>query len=409
MRYVGWLFICNILVSVQGISQTTPEDFLITAFEDRSLNEYQAQINFLNRGTYKIPFGDEFELRYGNDELSLEDVRYQLRFRPSNPWKVRRNNALFNARKDAITLRQSLVVKKLLFDRYLMLLKYISSKNATELSKKKYQLAQNKVQLYEQAVESDLFDGSGFIDAKLEVIELLEKYEDSKVKWNHATEKIKLILGKENIEWNDFTLISLEKMEETMYNLLTSSFFNTDLQYLQKQVEVAELETSTERFDFDLGFIQTEYAPFKNNGDNELGISVGVTLPIFKNNKNQIAEQKLDEIEQQNEFNAAVHQDSLNKVLKSSFLSSYLLHHKKLLKEINTLNLDSITKNLSVSENFNPLSLLKLEEGKIKLEEIVQISHHRLLKYYLEFLNAFDALQQKPLINYLSNDLNFIR
>ncbi len=290
-----------------------------------------------------------------------------------------------------------------------MLLKYISSKNATELSKKKYQLAQNKVQLYEQAVESDLFDGSGFIDAKLEVIELLEKYEDSKVKWNHATEKIKLILGKENIEWNDFTLISLEKMEETMYNLLTSSFFNTDLQYLQKQVEVAELETSTERFDFDLGYIQAEYAPFKNNGDNELGISVGVTLPIFKNNKNQIAEQKLDEIEQQNEFNAAVHQDSLNKVLKSSFLSSYLLHHKKLLKEINALNLDSITKNLSVSENFNPLSLLKLEEGKIKLEEIVQISHHRLLKYYLEFLNAFDALQQIPLKNYLSNDLNFIR
>ena len=227
MRYAkcaGWLFICNILLCVQGISQSTPEDFLITAFEDRSLNEYQAQINFLNRRTYKISFGDEFELRYGNDELSLKDVRYQLRFRPSNPWKIRRNNALFNARKEAIILWQSLVFKKILFDRYLMLLEYNSIKNTTELSQKKYQLAQNKVQLYEQAVESDLFDGSEFIDAKLEAIELLEKYEDIRVKWNHATEKIKLILGKENIEWNDFTLISLEKIEQTMHNLLTSSF-----------------------------------------------------------------------------------------------------------------------------------------------------------------------------------------
>ena len=71
--------------------------------------------------------------------------------------------------------------------------------------------------------------------------------------------------------------------------------------------------------------------------------------------------------------------------------------------------MDTITKNLSVSENYNPLSLLKLKEGKIKLEEIVQNSHHRLLKYYLEFLNAFDALQQIPLKNYLSNGLNFIR
>ena len=65
----GFLYI--IYYCVQGISQSTPEDFLITAFEDRSLNEYQAQINFLNRRTYKIPLGDEFELRYSNDELSL--------------------------------------------------------------------------------------------------------------------------------------------------------------------------------------------------------------------------------------------------------------------------------------------------------------------------------------------------
>lgn len=404
---IAFIFLI-LTVGTDAKSQSTPNDFLLTAFEDPNLVEYQSQIDFLERRSYRIPFGDEIEVRYSNDERTLNDSRYQLRFRPSNPWKIRRNNALFNARKESISLRQTLEFKEALMDRYSLIVDYLSSKKYVELSKSKFELSQRKVQLFEQAVQSDLFDARDYVEAKLEVIENLEKYDDQLVEFNQIIENISLILGSEGIEWDDFEVVLPDEIEQIMNNLVTSTFTNTDLQYLRQQVEVARLETSTEQSDFDIGFIQTEYAPYKNNGENELGFSFGITIPIFKNNKDQIADRILDEIEHQNEFQAMAYQDSLNKVLETNFLSNYISHHHQLLKEIERLNIESMTSNLAISEDFNPVTLLELEEGKLKLEEIVHRSHMRLLERYLGFLFAFDALQQIPLLNYLSNDLSFI-
>ncbi len=407
-RHGIWLIFFSLIVHPEAKSQNSPNDFLLTAFEDPNLIEYQNQIKFLEPRNYRIPFGDEIEFRYGNDERTLSDSRYQLRFRPSNPWKIRRNNALFNARKEAISMRQSLEFKEALLNRYVLILEYLATQKEIELSKSKFELSQRKVQLFEQTIQSDLFDARDYVDAKLEAIELLEEYDEDRVEWNQVAERIKLILGTDSIAWSDFDLISPTRVEERMNELVSSTFQNSELQYLKQQVEVAQLETSTERSDFDLGFVQTEYAPFKNNGDNEVGFSFGFTLPIFRNNKDQIAERILDEIEQESEFKAVAYRDSLNKVLETNFLSDYLIHHKKLLAEIENLNIESMTSNLAVSENFNPITLLELEEGKLKLKEIVLRSHQRLLEHYLDFLFAFDALQQLPLQNYLSNDISYI-
>ncbi len=86
----------------------------------------------------------------------------------------------------------------------------------------------------------------------------------------------------------------------------------------------------------------------------------------------------------------------------------YLEHHNQLLTEIEKLNIDVLTSNLAISEDFNPIALLELEEGKLRLEELVVRSNERLLQHYLDFLFAFDALQQQPLQNYLAKDLSLI-
>ncbi|RNC84549.1 MAG: hypothetical protein ED557_06100 [Balneola sp.] len=401
--------ISSVLLIVSELSaQSSPNDFLLTAFEDPSLNEYQAQLNFLKTRNFRLPIGEEVEFRYSNDERTFEDVRYQLRFRPGNPWKIRRNNALFNARKEAISLRQSLEFKETLFERYTLMLEYLIAIQKRELSRKQLELSQRKVNLFEQSVQSDLFDARDYVDAKLETIEFLEDYDELRVEVNQAQQQIKLILVTDNVDWSEFELIAHPQIQEIMNSIITSTFDAAELAYLEQQVEVAQLETSTERADFDLGFVQAEYAPFKNNGDNELGFSFGVTIPIFRNNKDQIAERILDEIEQESEFETLAYRDSINKALESSFLTDYLEHHNQLLAEIEKLNIDVLTSNLAVSEDFDPIALLDLEEGKLRLEELVVRSNERLLQHYLDFLFAFDALQQLPLQNYLANDLSFI-
>ncbi len=259
------------LITSKSYAQSSPNDFLLTAFEDPNLIEYQAQLNFLKARNFRLPIGEEVEFRYSNDERTLEDVNYQLRFRPNNPWKIRRNNALFNAHKEAISLRQSLEFKETLFERYSLMLEYLISNQKLGLSRKQLELSQRKVDLFEQSVQSDLFDARDYVDAKLESIEFLEEYDDHRVEVNQALQTIKLILASESINWDDFELITHPHIQQVMENIITSTFDAAELAYLKQRVEVAELETSTEKADFDLGFVQAEYAPFKNNGDNELG------------------------------------------------------------------------------------------------------------------------------------------
>ena len=278
-------------------AQLSPNDFLLTAFEDPSLIEYQKKFNYLQKKNYLLPLGDELEFRYGNNEQTLEDARYQVRIRPTNPWKIRRTNALYNAQKEAISLRESIEFKEALFERYSLMIQYFIAQKQTKLSNASLTLAENKIQLFEKSIESELFNAQNYVDAKLDMIEMLERYDNHKLIEDEFIQNITFILATDDINWSDFNLISSVEIKNVMNEILLSSFSNSELTYLMKEFEIAKLETLVEKADFDIGFFQAEYAPFKNNGDNEFGISFGITVPIFKNNKDQIADRILNEIE----------------------------------------------------------------------------------------------------------------
>ncbi len=404
------IFIITLCVSFSSDveSQTTVNDFILTAFEDPNLSEYSDRLNFLEKGNYKIPLADEIEFRYSNDERTIDDSRYQLRLRASNPWKIRRNNALFNARKEELSLRQSLVYKENLFNRYELLISYYFTSKKAEISNNQLNLAQRKILLFEQLTQSELFDARDFVDAKLDLIEVLDDFDEISSEVSLIELRILQVLNAESIDWSDFELISIHQIQEVLNEVVSSTFNSTESKYLMQQVEVARLESSVEKSDFDFGFLQAEYAPFRNNGDNELGFSFGINLPIFKNNRDQIAERILDEIEIENEFEALQYSDSLNKILDSNFLSAKIKHHQLLLQEIENLDLENLSFNLAQSEGNDPIILLELEEGKLKLQEIVVRSMENLMDQYLDFLFSYDVLSQRPLKNYLSNDLTLI-
>ncbi len=386
-------------------AQSSPNDFLLTAFEDPTLIEYQKKFNYLQKKNYRLPLGDELEFRYGNNEQTLEEARYQIRIRPTNPWKIRRTNALYNAQKEAISLRESIEFKEALVERYSLMIQYFIAQKQTKLSKATLSLAKNKIQLFEKSIESDLFNAQNYVNAKLDMIEMLERYDNHKLIEEGFIQNITFILATDNLNWSDFNLISSIEIKNVMNEILLSSFSNSELTYLMKEFEIAKLETLVEKADFDIGFFQAEYAPFKNNGDNEFGISFGITVPIFKNNKDQIADRILNEIEWYSDLNAESYKDSLGKTMSFNVLSNYLAYHDILLTEMEKMNIKELSDKLASSEDFDPFITLKMEEGKLKLEQLVLRSTKRLLEYYLDFLYSHDVLQQMPLKNYLSNDL----
>lgn len=389
------------------LAQSTFHDFILTAFEDLNTSKFDAQLDFLKTRNYSIPIIDEIEIRGGNDEFNREDQQYAIRIRPSNPWKIRRNNALFNATRKELDIRRKLAFAENLRDRYALALDYIFEKRAAEIHEESFQLLQQRITVLEENQQTNLFDAKDYIEAKLELIEALVELNDSNSDLNRLEIEILSILQTTSIDWSDLELISTEKLNLHSQQVAKSMFNSTELELIAQELEVAKRELSLEKADFDLGFIQGEYSPFRDN-DSDLGLSAGITIPIFRSNKNQIAERKLDEIELRNELITEQQRDSINKVLNYNYLQQLISHHIELVKQIELLNLDSLVDQLNRIEDNNPLSLLDIQEGILKIKELKLQSEEQLLNQYLEFLEAFDAYSQSSLVNLISNSMETI-
>lgn len=410
LRIFSFIIFLGMSFSTQKVdAQNTLSDFLLTAFEDDALTVYDDQTKFLTPRNYRIPVIDDLEIRVANDELVYDDLQYAVRVNPANPWQIRRNNALFNATKKELSLRRRLEFKEALLDRYELALDFLYASEQAKLTERQLYLAKQKTSLFEENFETNLFDARDFVEAKLDQVDGVQALDGALISAARLKRKIELKLQNNEIDWSNFELLSVSQIDSLSSIIVNTSFSSTELELIAQRVEVAKREVSLERADFGLGFIQAEYAPFRNNDNSEIGFSAGISIPIFKSNKPQIAERKLDEIELENELKVGEREDSVNKILEFEYLKNLIYHHQKIEDQVEMLNLEELIENLSRSEDYDPISIIKLEEGIFKIEELLLKSRQRVFEQYLDFLFTFDALTQKPLINYLSRELEEIK
>tara|TARA_R110002096_G_scaffold97694_19_gene217819 strand:- start:21334 stop:22575 length:1242 start_codon:yes stop_codon:yes gene_type:complete len=404
LRILSLTSILIYLGSSSLYSQESFNDFLLTAFEDINLQQFDAQMNFLKKSNYSIPIIDRLEIRGGNNEFTKEDQQYAFRIRPSNPWKIRRNNALFNATKKELSIHKKLQFAENLQERYEIALDYLLEKELAEIREERFNIIKQRAQILGSNQQSNLFDPKDFVEAKLDQIESLNSIEEANSSKLYLEQQIALILQTTSFNWDNEGLISVLQIQDHSTSIAQNVLPSTELELIAQQVEVAKHEVRVEKADFNIGFFQTEYFPFRDK-NSDYGISVGLTIPLFKPNKNKIAERKLDEIELQNEYFTQQYTDSVNRILNFQYLQQMIAQHQMLEKQIDELDLDSAIDNINRIEDNNPLSLLDLKEGILKLEEVRLKSSKNILEQYLEFLKAFDALGSLPLINHLSSSL----
>ena len=399
------LFISSFLVS-DIFAQQTVADFLLTAYEDVTLNQFDSQMNFITPRNIRIPVIDEVEIRMSNDERTYEDLRYQLRLRPANPWAIRRNNALFNARKEELSAEKQLQYKENLINRYELVLEYFEQLELSSLNRTRLELLSKKSSIFMENPSSDLFDAREFAKSKIEEVEVLEELNNIQVGSNNTQMEISIWMGETEIDWKYFPLISVSSVDSIAALITSNEFTSTELEYLTRRFETAQQETRVEKSDFDIGYVQAEYAPFIDPDKTSLGFSIGLNIPIFKNNKPQIAERMLDQIRRENILIAETKIDSIEKALEYGFLLNLTEQHFQLQRDIDNLDFDNLLSNLGRSENYDPIAMLELEEAALMLDEMVIKSKYRVLEQYLDFLYTYDSIVQKPLLNYLAKDLS---
>ena len=407
IRAVLLFFITGACFNIAS-AQVTVSDFLLTAFEDSDVTGYDNQISFIKGRNYRIPWIDEVELRIGNDELIYEDVQYAFRLRPSNPWLVRRNNALFNATRKELTARQSIEFKDALVSRYEQTLRFLYLKESLFYSNQQLELNRKLADIFQQNPESGLFDPKDFVDAKLDVVNEIEQMDDLRLSFTKNQLEISSILGNSEYNWDGFSLIEIAQIDSISNHIAQVSLPSTEYKYILAQQEVARQETRKEKADFDIGFIQGEYFPFTNR-DSEFGFCAGITIPIFKKNKPQIAERTLDELELKSDLAQQQSRDSVAKLIDFEYLKSTISHFQRLQDEVETLGLQELRQTLMQSEDYDPITLIKLEIAISKLNERLIDAKYRVIDQFIDFLFTFDAPNKQPLVNYLSKSLEQIQ
>lgn len=396
------------IFSFSGVHETNAQsslsDFLLTAFEDVNTLGYENSMNFISPRNYRLPIVEDLEFRYGNNEFTNKDQQYAIRFRPGNPWKIRRNNALFNATKKELSIRKQLQYKENLEVRYELASEFLLEAKLLDIQKKNYSIIAKRVEILSNNMESSLFDAKDFVEAKLDQIDALNNQEESNVSIIRAKNQILVILQHTELNWASSSLISVSSIDSISNNIISNEISSLEIDLIAQEIEVAKKEIRLEKADFDIGFFQTEYFPYRDK-DTDYGVSFGLSIPLFKANKNQIAERKLDEIELKGELITEQYQDSVQRIIEYEYLKSLIIHHRSLITQIEQLNLEQLSKNLNQIEDNNPLTLLKLKEGALKLEELQLKSYKRVIEQYLKFLSAFNVLTKQPLTNYLSQHL----
>ncbi|MCR9250103.1 MAG: TolC family protein [bacterium] len=396
--------IISILLSTYCYAQISTDEYLLGAAEELGVLTYQEQLNYLNDKPYKLAPLRRVQFRTENDQLAEEQQEYALRIHPSNPWLVKRNNTLFESQKSILDLEANIAYKEELVKRYEDIIDYCFQKKEVELDSALLAYLKQEHEVLITITSDRNFNTDRLVDVKIESLEQLLKLEETQSQWLNTTNKIRSSINTElAISWTYDDLINPDSMKYMIDQLSNSADYSVELDLQQRKIELVKNEIAIEKSIDNLGFIQTDYNPWRNNG-NFFGVSLGITVPIFNPNKADVAERNLELMEEQSELE--LDKRKLNAEKQNLVMNFNNTHdrYQKFKNEISTLlsqeTLDAYLK----QKDQNPLKVLKIRSTKTKLDTKLLKYELELYKLYIQTLASFDVLQQLPFKNHLSSN-----
>lgn len=161
-----------------------------------------------------------------------------------------------------------------------------------------------------------------------------------------------------------------------------------------------------EKNNINFGYFQAKYEDFRIDQNRKpWSLGLGITIPVFNPNKGDMAKRQLKSIESQQELKEAKVELGKDQVRLREQLKDLIASHRKIEDKIATLNVSALAKALNTMQKSNPVAGVRFQGNLIKLEELALKLKRNILIAYTEWLASTDALQQLPLTNYLSRNL----
>lgn len=408
-KALRWILILafGFLVTIQLQAQDASlKQFLKSALDDPYYASYSKQESIFNKpNSYSLPWVQKLEFRTRNNELLDFRQQYALRFDPGNPWQIKSNQRYFKGIRSVKNLEQQLLLKELMRERYDLVVGYWMAVEKAALIEKQKDIRQQISYAMTQRSGSSDFDADQYLNNELDIISKTADWQEADFERDVARTRILQLSGTQNFSMDVAALIDVDKVKQVV-GLREESKLPTEVELLKQEIANSEQKIKTDKLNFDLGFIQGMYAPYKvDAGYNPFGISSGITIPLFNQNRDDIAREKLQIIEQQGELEQFQLREGGKSTSKAATLELHFMHYQKIDSLILGLKSRELNLSTTLANNYNPIVELKYREKLIQLDLLKVRIKREILLQYISYLDNSDKLHQRPLVNYLSKGL----
>jgi hypothetical protein len=208
------------------------------------------------------------------------------------------------------------------------------------------------------------------------------------------------------LTWNLDTVIAIDRLESVVDSLTKASLVSASVEYQKQKIEMASREYALEKANINVGFLQTEFDQRRVEQDRSpINISFGVTIPITNPNKGDMAKRKLEMIEAEYDLEEAKHESQTDRVILQENVGNLIQRYRSLQLKIDQLEKGNLIQSLSALKGGDPLIVAQYREDIVKLEMLLLKLKREIYFAYIEYLSLADNLQQQPLVNYLSQNL----
>lgn len=374
-----------------------------------AVSMFDLQVDYLNNRPYRLAPIQKLEFRTESNQLDRTRQEYALRVNPANPWELQQNNRYFKELTSSIALEKGIILKEVLIERYTLIIELVTYAGLRDLAQRKLELTQTSLSMLEKQQLSGYFDGEDYVDLKLEEMDKSVDVDEAAYETENAIRKVSSIFpeaAQAAKNWNLAEVITIEQIENLLDSLQTAVPEATSLSYYQKKIELADREYKLEKNNINLGYLQAKYEDFRiEQGRKPWSIGLGLTIPVFNPNKGDMTKRKLESIESQQELKEAKIEMDKDQVRLREQLRDLIVSHRSIEEKIKALNISSLARTLNTMQKSNPVAGVRFQGNLIKLEELALKLKQNILITYTEWLASTDALQQLPLTNYLSRNL----
>jgi hypothetical protein len=398
-----------VLYSLSIHAQVSMAEFLRSASTDVQVTSFSEQLRYLSSKPYRLSPLRETEFRMRNYELEPDQMRYALRFSAANPWEMKYTNQFFRDYSASLKLEQDLVFKEALTERYSTIIYYLYWYENKILTEEHLRLLDNQVALLEKQSGSSSFDADEYVKLKIARVDKgidLEEIEITLSGFRNQINQLYPEAAQKQVSWGLENLITIEQIQAILDTLSGVESASTLVEYRKQKINIAKTEYKLEKSNINPGFIQTEYDQRRVENDrNPINITMGLTIPITNPNKGDMTKRRLDAIEAEYDLNEVKTELQTQAGNSYQLLKESISRYGKLKQQVEALQNDVLAENLSILKGNNPLYLIQFEVSRVRLSLLMAKQKRTVYLAYLDYLVHSDRLAQKPLLNFLSGNL----